>query len=74
MVRQLWGTNLIFKAKMISMGTIMYKESKWVCSECGDFIYRQCMNIRCKDGIMNQVNIGLTKEESKELRRIKEGE
>ena len=51
-----------------------YRESKWVCSECGDFIYRQCMNIRCIDGAINQITVGLSKKELKELKRIRVSE
>jgi hypothetical protein len=51
-----------------------YRDSKWVCSECGDFMYKKCMNERCVNGKPNQIKYGLTKEESKELKRIKEGE
>ena len=51
-----------------------YRDSKWVCSQCGDFIYKKCMNERCEEGKMNQITYMLTKEESEELKRIKEGE
>ena len=51
-----------------------YRDSKWVCSQCGDFIYKQCVNVRCKDGQTNEVVFELTKEENEELKRIREGE
>ena len=50
------------------------RRSKWVCSECGNFIYKECINERCVLGRLNQVIYGLTKEESKELNRIRGGE
>ena len=50
------------------------RRSKWVCSECGNFIYRQCANEKCANGKLNALHYNLTKEERKELKRIRGGE